>query len=279
MPFTALLASAFLHALWNALLKRERSPPLAVAGVLAFALLFAAAASLASDGPGFATPAALGFGLAAGVFEGLYFVTLAAALARADYGVVYTIARGGAMLLVWPAAALLLQERVATRGALGALVVGLGLSLAAGRSARHSVSRSGLAFAAACAAAIAGYHLCYDRALTVGARPIPLFAVALATAFPLVLASLRSGIALREAVACGGPSALRWGFAGFLCTGSFLLFLSGLAAAGAGVALTLRNTSVVFAQGLAFALGERPARAQLIGALLVAAGAALVAAG
>jgi len=36
-----LLASAFLHASWNALLKRERRPQGAVLGVLATALVFA----------------------------------------------------------------------------------------------------------------------------------------------------------------------------------------------------------------------------------------------
>jgi hypothetical protein len=40
-----LLASAFLHASWNATLKREHRPQGAVLGVLASALVFAAAAA------------------------------------------------------------------------------------------------------------------------------------------------------------------------------------------------------------------------------------------
>lgn len=275
MPFLSLLASAFLHALWNALLKRERRPQVAVAGVLAFALLFATGAALASAAHAFETRAALGWALAAGVFEGLYFVTLAAALARADYGIVYTVARGGAMLMVWPAAVVLLREPVLTGGVFGACLVGLGLALATSHRVWRPMSRAGMAFAAACAVAVAGYHLCYDRALSTGARPTPLFAVALATALPLVLTSLRGRISARDIRLSGGLM-LRWSFAGLLCAGSFLLFLSGLASAGAGVALTLRNTSVVFAQVLALALGERPTRAQAAGAVLVTAGAALV---
>jgi len=42
-----LLASAFLHASWNAMLKREHRPQGAVLGVLASALVFAAAAAAA----------------------------------------------------------------------------------------------------------------------------------------------------------------------------------------------------------------------------------------
>src|SRR5512142_981419 len=99
---TALIASAFLHALWNALLKREPSPQVAVAGVLSWATAIALAVALMSGGLTFATHAAFAWGVGAGAFEGAYFVTLAAALARADYGVVYTVARGGAMLFVWP---------------------------------------------------------------------------------------------------------------------------------------------------------------------------------
>jgi drug/metabolite transporter (DMT)-like permease len=274
MPVLVLVTSAFLHALWNALLKREREPQVAVAGVLSFALVFATVAALASSRPGFETAAALGWTIGAGLFEGVYFVSLAAALARADYGVVYTVARGGAMLLVWPLAALLLREPVTALGALGAGLVGVGLALTTAHPVHRSVSRAGMAYASACAGTVAGYHLCYDRALLAGAHRTALFAVSLATALPVVLASLRGRVAVRDLRLGAGP-ALRWSFAGLLCTGSFLLFLTGLAAAGAGVALTLRNTSIVFAQGLALALGERPTRVQVAGAVLVAVGAAL----
>jgi drug/metabolite transporter (DMT)-like permease len=46
---------------------------------------------------------------------------------------------------------------------------------------------------------------------------------------------------------------------------------------GVGFVLTLRNTSVLFATGLAAAIGEHPRRAQVAGAVLVAAGAILMA--
>lgn len=274
----ALIASAFLHALWNALLKRERSPQIAVAGVLSSAAVFAIAAAFLSGRPAFATGASLCWAIAAGVFEGLYFVTLAAALARADFGIVYTVARGGAMLLVWPAGALLLKEPVAAKAAAGACLIGIGLGLVAGRAGRRGAQRAGIAFAAACAISIAGYHLCYDRALAAGARDAPLFAVALAVALPFVLASLRGRTTVRDAASTRGrlSTGLRWAIAGLVCTASFLLFLRGLSTVGAAVALTLRNTSVFFAQGFAIVLGERPTRAQLAGVLLVTAGAALV---
>jgi uncharacterized membrane protein len=49
--------------------------------------------------------------------------------------------------------------------------------------------------------------------------------------------------------------------------------MEALVSGGAGFVITLRNTSVLFATGLAFAIGERPRRTQVIGAVLVAGGA------
>jgi drug/metabolite transporter (DMT)-like permease len=152
--------------------------------------------------------------------------------------------------------------------------VGLGVSLVAAGGGR--ASRSGVALAAACAASIAGYHLLYARALDEGAAPAPVFALALAVALPFVVVPARARVLARSGGARTG-TVLRWTFAGALCTASFLLFLHGLASSGAGVALTLRNTAVVFAQILALAIGERVPRPQAAGALLVAAGAAAVA--
>ncbi len=274
LPGPALLvASALLHASWNAMLKRERAPAAAVPWVLLVALLVAVVAAFRFPGPGLPTGAVAGWAVGAGLCEGLYFVTLAAALARAPYGAVYAVARGGALLLVWPAAALLLHEPVTWSSATGAALVCTGVFLVAW--AGHSGGGgAGLALAALSAAGIAGYHLCYDRALAGGGAPAPIFATALGIAWPLAWLTGR----LRGETAPLTPrSAARWTLAGVTCTASFLLFLTGLAATGAGAALTLRNTSVVFAQVIAVLMGERLPRRQLAGATLVVLGASLVA--
>lgn len=274
-----LIASAFLHASWNALLKRERDPEVAVAGVLGAALVVALAAAGLAPRPLFATSAAVAWGVAAGVFEGVYFVTLAAALSRAPYGAVYAIARGGAMLVVWPASALLLAEPVSPARVAGASVIAAGLALVAAGGAHRTARRGGFPLAVACSASIAGYHLCYDAALARGATEAPLFALALATALPFLLASLRMRGALAAASIPSPRALLRWVLAGVLCTASFLLFLRGLTASGAALALTLRNTSVLFAQLLAIGMREPVGPRQLAGAALIAAGAALVSRG
>jgi drug/metabolite transporter (DMT)-like permease len=269
-----LLASAFLHASWNALVKREREPQGAAIGVLAAALVFSGAIALVAPGSGLPGPASLLWAIAAGAFEAAYFVTLGEALGRASYGAVYAIARGGALLVVWPVAAAVLREPFTARSAAGAALVGVGVVLVA-IAGRERASRGGIAFAVACAASIAGYHVCFDRALAAGAAPAPLFALAFAVALPAVWAQAR--LAGRVLPRLDRGAAARMAIAGALATASFLLFLVGLASSGAGVALTLRNTSVVFAQVLAAALGEPVPRRQLLGSVLVVLGAALVA--
>jgi drug/metabolite transporter (DMT)-like permease len=275
---TWLLASAFLHASWNAVLKREHDPQRGMLGILGFAFAFAAVAAFLWTGPGFPDRPAVGWTVAAGVFEGLYFATLAMALARATYGAVYAIARGGALLFVWPAAALVLHEPVTVQSAAGAALVAVGIGLV-GLSAREHSSARGIAFAVACAASIAGYHLCYGKALGHGAAHAPVFALALGVAFPFAWGSVRAGgpppgTILRPV---DRRDLVRWLACGAVTTTSFLLFLVGLARSGAGVALTLRNTSIVFAQLLAVLLGEAMPARQLAGAVLIVIGAAMVA--
>jgi drug/metabolite transporter (DMT)-like permease len=64
--------------------------------------------------------------------------------------------------------------------------------------------------------------------------------------------------------------------AGLVCTLGFVLFVRAMAHGGAGVLTTLRNTSILFAQGLALLAGERPKRLALVGAVVVTAGAVLL---
>jgi drug/metabolite transporter (DMT)-like permease len=187
------------------------------------------------------------------------------------------VARGGAMLAIWPASPWLLGEAVTARGVAGAAVVAAGLGLVAMAGGARA-SRGGIMYAAACAASIAGYHVCYDRALARGARAAPLFAVALAVALPLVAASAWHG-AHSAPRWPGLRAARRWMAAGAITTASFLLFLWGLGVTGAAVALTMRTSSIVFAQLLAVAIGERVGARQIAGAILIAVGTALTAPG
>lgn len=275
------LLSAFLHALWNALLRLEREKDRALVAAIAVATLFAAVVAGVRWGLGavpFASWSGVGFTLGAGVLEAIYFVTLARAMELGKLGVVYTVSRGGAVLVVWPASVALFAEVATLPATVGSLLVLAGLA-ASGLGARgdgRGNPRAAVAWAVACAASIAGYHLAYKAALREAVNPSACFALSLAVSAVISVTRLggsgRDG--LRALVRRRWPRLLLLGLA---CGGSFLILMEALAIGGSGYVLTLRNTSVLFAAGMAWLIGERPARAEVAGAALVAAGAALIA--
>ncbi|MCW5801581.1 MAG: permease [Deltaproteobacteria bacterium] len=275
------LVSAFLHALWNALLRIEPDKDRALVGAIAVAASFATLVAAIRWGLGatpFATAGALGYTVLAGVFEAVYFATLARALEIGRLGPVYTISRGGAVLVVWPMSIALFGELVTTASAAGSAVVLFGLVLAGlargGGSERDA--RAGNLWAAACAASIAGYHLSYKAALLDGGASSATFAVSLALSGAINVVRLGSA-GRAELAALARVRAVRIVVMGIVCSGSFLILMEALALGGSGYVLTLRNTSVLFAAALAWTIGERPAPIELCGAALVAAGAVLMA--
>ena len=277
-----MLLSALLHALWNALLRVEPDKDRGVVGAILIATGFAAIVAVArwwaGDVP-FATCAAAGYTIVAGVFEAIYFATLARALDRGRLGSVYTISRGGAVLVVWPMSIVVFDEVVTWSSASGSAVVLAGLvlsGLGAHGADRGGSGRTGVAWAVACAASIAGHHLAYKAALQSGGSTSATFAVSLGLSAAISMIRLgRDG--RRALVGLARGRGVRIAAMGIVCGGSFLILMEALARGGSGYVLTLRNTSVLFAAGLAFVIAERPARAELLGAGLVAAGAVLMA--
>jgi uncharacterized membrane protein len=274
------LLSAFLHASWNALLRIERDKDRALVAAVAIATILAAAVAAIRWGLGdvpFASSESVGWAAAAGVFEWLYFASLARALDRGPLGPIYTVSRGGAILLVWPISIAVYAEPLTVAAAVGSAVVFAGLALSStGAGDTRAAARGAMAWAVACASSIAGYHLAYKAALRTGGSPSAVFAVALALASAINIARLgRDGRA--AAIAVVRTRAPRIILMGVICGGSFLILMEALASGGAGFVLTLRNTSVLFATALAAVIGERPRHAQVTGAVLVATGAILIA--
>jgi drug/metabolite transporter (DMT)-like permease len=275
VALTLVLLSAFFHASWNALLKRHADPEAGIVGVTAVTVVLGGLWALGLSGEAFPTRAGVGWCLAAGAWEGVYLFSLARSLRHAPLGLAYTVARGGALMLVWPVSVLWLGEQLTPLTVVGAVALGAGLAVTGLVRPTGSAGR-GVAWAAVSAVCIAGYHVAYKRALGEGAQPPALFALALSVALPMLLLTRvrREGrmAVLRQA----RHSPVLTLVTGGVCTLSFALMLLALARVGAGAVLTLRNTSIAFALALAMAQGERPGRRQLAGAALVMAGAVLL---
>jgi len=272
------LASALAHASWNAILKRAKSPEDAIIGMMLVGGLGSAAVALVSGVPWPPLPAAL-WSFGAGLAETVYFITLARALSRAPLGPVYTIVRGGALVVVWPLSVTLLGEKITVASVVGTVLVLLGLA-ATGASERGAPTkdaatvRSGLLVAATCAIFVGTYHLAYKVALTNGGSAHAVNAISLSTG--AVLNAIVQWKRRKQALAAVTAAPLVTVVAGVLGSGGFILFLMAMRDAGAGVVMTLRSTSILFAQVLAFALGDKLKRLGVIGAVLVTMGAILL---
>lgn len=272
------LASAMAHASWNAILKRSKSPEDAIIGMMLVGGLASAVLALALCVP--APPrAAIVWSLGAGVAETVYFVTLARALSRAPLGPVYTIVRGGALVIVWPVSVALLGEKITLTSILGTLLVLLGLA-ATGSSERratsldHATVRSGLVVAATSALFVGTYHLAYKVALSHGGSAGAVNAISLLSG--AVLNALVRWPRRKRALAAVAAAPALTLLAGLLGSGGFWLFLMAMRDAGAGAVMTLRTTSILFAQVLAFAMRDPPKRLGIVGAVLVTIGAVLL---
>jgi drug/metabolite transporter (DMT)-like permease len=274
------LLSAFLHAAWNALLRVEPDKDRGLVGAVSLASAFACVIAGIRWGLGelpFATTEAVLYTLLAGAFEAVYFVTLARALELGRLGAVYTVSRGGAVLVVWPLSIVLFAESATLTSTAGSVIVLLGLVLSSlgSTTGGNRDHRAGIAYAVACAASIAGYHLAYKAALLAGGNPSAVFAVSLSLA--AVISIIRIGREGRRILGRVVRARLRRvALMGIVCGGSFLILMEALALGGSGYVLTLRNTSVLFAAVLALTIGERPRHAELVGAVFVAAGAVLM---
>lgn len=274
------VSSALVHAAWNAVLKRTREPDHAVIGVSTVAAFTSALVALALHA-GAPPTRSLAWSFVSGALEAGYFFTLARALTLAPLGPVYTIVRGGALAVVWPVSVLALGEELTLARLLGTALVTLGLvSTGAGeRGPEMSTGKPrlrGFVFACVCALFVAGYHLAYKVALSSGGRPEAVVTISLSTASLLNIALLgRAGA--RKVILAARDQPVHVFAAGVLASLGFVAFLFAMERAGAGVVLTLRNTSILFAQLLAFLLGDRPRRLGVIGAALVFAGAVLLA--
>ena len=123
MTTVLVLVSAFLHAAWNALLKREVDKDRAlIAAVTVGALLAIAVATVRAVAGGevpFPTLPAFAWALVAGGCEQLYFLALSRALDRGPLGPVYTISRGGAVIVVYPFSVLLFHALIPAQSLVG----------------------------------------------------------------------------------------------------------------------------------------------------------------
>jgi drug/metabolite transporter (DMT)-like permease len=157
------------------------------------------------------------------------------------------------------------------------LLLGLG-ALAPSRDRREGTTHAGYSWACLCAAAIAANTLLYKVALVRGADVLVLFTVADAAALPIAVLGVAGRTTLWPRVrAAWSEMPVGLLLASVASSVSFLLSLYVMRNHGAAWVLTLRNSSIAFAQLLSWVwLGEKPSARILLGVSLVFGGALLL---
>lgn len=272
MPTSALLlalAAAFVHALWNILLARARDVEAATAVALVTAeVVFAPVVVFTWH----AERAVWPFLVVTGALQLTYFALLGTAYRLVPLSVVYPIARGGAPVLVLLIGAVFLGRGASTTQVVAVLLVVAGILLVRGF---RGADPRGVAFGLAIATCIAGYTL-VDKSGVKHAEPVTYLELSMIAPAALYTAAVMRVKGVRAVRGAVDPASI---LAGVCTFGAYALVLAALQRAPAASVAAVRETSVVIAALLAaVVLKERVPASRLAGAVVVAAGIALLAA-
>ncbi len=265
------LASAFLHAAWNAGVKASADPRGAMAAqVLASGL---AAIPILAFVP-LPSSTALPWLCASAVFNFLTLVTLLRGYETGGgFGFVYPLARATSPPLVLLLATALQGERVGALGTAGIALVSGGVALFAYGEGRQR--KAAFAYALLAGAFSAAYALCDANGARHSASVLG-YGLSMSIVNACVFGAFhkfRNGVKLTAALRSHVGMATLGATAGTL---SYLLILWVWSRAPVAIGSALRDTSVVFAALIATRLGEGLSPQRLGAILLVACGACMI---
>jgi drug/metabolite transporter (DMT)-like permease len=274
--FLAVLGAAFLHALWNALIKVGTSR---VGGMVILSIaevpigLIAAALTPAID------RGAVPWVIAAGITHFGYKFCLTYAYDRGDLSRVYPIARGAAPLAVAVAGTALLPDSVTPVQYLGIVLLGSGILLMAQGVFRRGEDRRLLPYALGSATATAIYTMIDGIGARISGSPLAYVGwgfVADGLIFTTGMLALRG-----VAVIPRDGRAWRMGvFASVASYGAYGVSVWAMTLAPIATVAALRETSILFAVLIGWLVfGERMSRDKAVAALVIVAGVIVMRAG
>ena len=268
MVTALVLASALLHAGWNAIIKSSRDVVLDTALVAAAAGILALPLSGITGMPARPSWPYLG---ASALIHVAYFSTLAAAYRVGDLGHAYPLMRGTAPLLVALFGVAVLNEQPAASMWLGIVLISAGI-LSLSLLQRGRAHRSATLWALANAAIIASYTLVDGTGARLSGTPAG-YAAALFWLQGLLFIALVAALRGRATLAYFAKYWRRGLGGGFCLLSAYAIVLWAMTQAPIAAIAALRETSVIFAALLgSILLKERFGRQRLIAACAVALG-------
>ena len=268
----AALASALLHACWNAAVKANASPPHAMtaqmvgAALLALPILLVTGLPAPASWPWMALSTCFAMGGVAALLRGYR---------HGGFGVVYPMTRASSVLLVLPLAAIAAGEWPSWIGVAGVALVSLGvlvLAVAGGRT--PTLPRPALLWTLVAAACTACSVVSDARGVRTSGSALP-YGCAISVLNAIVWSALQWRAGLRP-----GRVAAQWRMAlpgAVAAMASYLLILWVWTQAPIALASALRDTSAIFATLIAIVVLKEPFNgAAVLAVLLATAGAILI---
>jgi drug/metabolite transporter (DMT)-like permease len=268
----AVLAAAFLHALWNAMIKVGASK---VGGMLILSLVeVPIGLAVAATRPGLVA-AAWPWVIAAAATHFAYKLFLTFAYERGDLSRVYPIARGTAPMIVGVVGAIWLADPMRGMEYAGVFVLGLGILLMARGAMTGGEDRRLLPFALGSAVATATYTLIDGLGARVSGDAVAYIAwvfVADGFLFPIAMIATRGWSVVprdRRPWAMGS-------LASAASYGAYSVSVWAMTVAPIALVAALRETSILFAVLMGWLVfGEKMDRGKAVAAGLIVGGVVL----
>jgi drug/metabolite transporter (DMT)-like permease len=268
----AVLGAAFLHALWNSMVKVGASR---LGAMVALTIWGAVIGFLVAGFRPLPAPAVLPWLATSAVAHFFYMFCLASAYERGDLSRVYPIARGTAPLLVALTSGLVTADLMTAQQYAGVFVLGLGILLMAQGVFASNENRRLIPFALGSALATACYTLSDGQGARVAGDAVAYVAWTMIlnglTFAPIMLAWKGAAILPRQRRV--------WTVGGLAALASYVAYaVSVWAMTVAPIALVaaLRETSILFAVMIGWlAFGERMTRGKLVASAVIVGGVML----
>lgn len=267
--FLAVLAAAFLHASWNALLKTGTSK-LGAMVILSF-MEIPIGLAVAATRPGLIA-AAWPWVAAAAFTHFFYKLFLTFAYERGDLSRVYPIARGAAPMIVGIIGAVWMIDTVSAAEYAGIIILGFGILLMARGVFTSGEDRRLLPFALGSACATAAYTMIDGLGARISGDPVAYIAwvfVADGLLFPLTMMASRGTAVIPR----GRRDWVTGTIASAASYGAYSVSVWAMTVAPIAVVAALRETSILFAVLIGWiAFGERMDRAKTIAVAVILTG-------
>ena len=270
--FLAVMAAAFLHALWNALIKLGTSK---VGGMVILSIVEVPIGLAVVCFTPAIDPAAVPWVIAAGCTHFAYKFFLTYAYDRGDLSRVYPIARGAAPMLVALVGAFILKDAVTGRQYAAIAALALGILLMARGVFTSGENRRLLPFALGSALATATYTMIDGMGARISGSPVAYVAwvfVADGCLFTLGMVALRGIDVIPRNL-----HAWRLGsVASAASYGAYAVSIWAMTFAPIALVAALRETSILFAVLIGWLVfGERMGREKALAAAVIVAGVVL----